>query len=295
MIGVLNIKRDLLDKLNPQFKICNFDDQIFNPDHSPSLGGLFVDWLPQWMDEKHFFRQAAILEQYVKNGIPVVLFDRYSTIDQKQYRWLSKFNVTFLEPCIVCREGFEWQPIWTEMPAKIPDDKFKREINLAYEGSLQNQLKSFEKYYKTYSQLFPDTEVVFNCTDLDRWKGPAQLDKLKDFENSNLVKSEFDFGFVELTILIGLYKDYSKGRLPNNLFNIMNKGCVPVLPIEHRFYATVWDQLIIRDIKDVTYALAAWRKVKGVIIEEIYFNLLNRFPEFKINYIIDKIKRCLMI
>ena len=210
MIGVLNAKEDL--KKSFDFEICDFDSQVFDPDNSPSLGGLFVDWLPQTMDEKHFFRQAAILQEYVKNGIPVILFDRYSTIDQKQYRWLSKFNVTFLEPRIVPRPGFEWQPNWTQPLPKnhiFPNSvREPREIQIAYEGPLATQLKSFEKYYKTYAGLFPNAEVVWHCTDLASWKGEGQKNKIKDFEDHNLVKSEFDWAFVDISILIGSRTDY---------------------------------------------------------------------------------------
>jgi hypothetical protein len=297
MIGLLNTSGDLKDALASQFEICDFDIQVFEPDSSPSLGGLFVDWLPQEMDEKHFFRQAAILQDYVKKGIPVVLFDRYTTIDQKQYRWLSKFNVTFLEPRINFREGFEWQPQWASpLPKKfeVPNTG-KREIGIAYEGPLATQLKSFEKYYMTYATIFPDVEVVYHCTDLNVWKGQSQIDKLKHFEDHNLVKSEFDFSFVDVAVLIGSYKDYNSGYLPNNLFTMLNKGCIPLLPIEHRFFATMFDQLIIRNERDLDYAFRSFPKVKQVIIEEIYDNIFKRFPEFQLHYMVEKLKRCLMI
>jgi hypothetical protein len=265
---------------------------------SPSLGGLFVDWLPKNLGEKRFLKQAAILQEYVKIGIPVVLFDRHTSIDQKQYRWLSKFNVTFFEPRINFRTGFEWCPQWT---TPLPDkwwtgQKDTREIGLAYEGPLSTQIKSFEKYYQTYAQMFPGVTTAFTCTDLKDWKGHSQIIKLNEFKEHNLDQSDkIDFNQVDIIILIGSIKDYASGCLPDNLFSMMKMGVIPLLPIEHRFFGTMFDNLIIRDERDLDYAIKTFPRIREVIIEEIFENIFDRFPEFKIEYMVERLKQCLMI
>ena len=298
MIGILNTRGDMRDALASHFEICNLDGQPFDLENCPELGGLFIDWLPN-LDEKLFLKQVTILQEYVKKGIPVVLFDRHSMIDQQQYRWLSKFNVTFMEPRVRFRTGFEWCPQWV---TPLPDDwwtgnKEERKIKLAYKGSLAAKIKSFEKYYKTYAQIFPTKTTVYKCTDLDLWKGAGQENKKREWQESNLVPQNtlepgFNFADVDMTIVIGSYKDYASGYLPDNLFDIMKMGVIPLLPSEHRFFWSMFDGLIVKDEKDIDYAISFMPKVREVIIQEIFDNL---YPEFKLEYAVEKIKQCLMI
>jgi hypothetical protein len=305
LIGLLNTKGELLDALASMkdLQICDFDNQPFNLESCPDIMGLFIDWLPKELNEKHFIKQATVLQEYVKRGIPVVLFDRHTTISQQEYKWLSKYNVTFMEPRVRFRQGFEWCPQWT---GPLPDDFWAgtkdkpRSIKLAYRGPLATQIKSFEKYYKTYATIYPGSTTVYKCTDLDGWKSNSQKDKLKEWQEHNLVpqntlKNPFEFEDVDTTVLISSYKDYASGYLPDNLFSMMKSGVIPLLPIEHRFFGAMFDNLIVKNETDVHYAVETYPKVRGVIIEEIFDNIFNRYPEFKLDYMIERLMQCLTI
>jgi hypothetical protein len=119
---------------------------------------------------------------------------------------------------------------------------------------------------------------------------------LNEFKEHNLDQSDkIDFNQVDIIILIGSIKDYASGYLPDNLFSMMKMGVIPLLPIEHRFFGTMFDNLIIRDERDLDYAVKTFPKIREVIIEEIFENIFGRFPEFKIEYMVERLKQCLMI
>ncbi len=280
MIGTLN--SDLWTKLSP-VETCDLDQ-----DEAPDLKGLFIDWIPKSENEQTFIRQAALVEHYVKTGIPVVIFDRYLAIENKEYNWLKKFNVTFFEPCVNNRSGFEWCPQWINPLEPDTISKDERSIGLAYEGDLDGKLKWFEKYYVTYAEMFPNCKTVYNSSLVDF--------KVDEYKNHNLIQvKEIDFRDVSATVVIGSYKDYSIGHIWNNLFDIMSQGCVPLLPIEHRFFIGLFDHLVVRDERDMDYFIDGTVKLRGVIIEEIYESALKRYPEFSIEYMINRLIKCLRI
>jgi len=288
MIGILN--SDLGTELSRILEICDLnqtEQQLTDP---PRIKGLFIDWIPKARDERAFIQQAALVEYYVKAGIPVVIFDRYTAIDNKEHNWLKKFNVTFFEPCINHRTGFEWCPQWVR-PIKLEETPNDREIDLAYEGPLYSEIKSFEKYYLTYASLFPKCKVVY--------KTDTQIPDFKEekWREHNLINTkEIDFKQIDFTVVIGNQTDYKTGRIWLNLFDIMSQGCIPLLPIEHRFYIGLFDHLVVRDERDMDYFIMhTTRMIRTTIIEEIFDNAIKRYPEFSSEYVIDRLIKCLRI
>jgi hypothetical protein len=280
MIGTLN--SDLWTRLSA-VETCDLDQN-----EAPDLKGLFIDWVPKSGNEQTFIRQAALVEHYVKTGIPVVIFDRHLAIENKEYNWLKKFNVTFFEPCVNHRSGFEWCPQWIKPLEPDTISRDERSIDLAYEGDLTGKIKWFEKYYMTYASMFPKIKAVFNSDMVDF--------KVDEYKNHNLIQvKEIDFRDVTATVVIGSYKDYSIGHIWDNLFDIMSQGCVPLLPIEHRFFIGLFDHLVVRDERDMDYFISGTAKIRGVIIEEIYETALKRFPEFSIDFMMERLIRCLKI
>ncbi len=111
MLGLLNVKNDLKQNLSKHFDVYILDKT--QPDDLPDLDNLFIDWISN-QDEFEFAHQAVIIENYIKKGIPTIVFDRYLVLSYKEFSWLNKFNITFLEPAINHRVGFEYFPFWTE-------------------------------------------------------------------------------------------------------------------------------------------------------------------------------------
>ena len=139
MLGVFNIRRDLWNGLSRTRDLIVVDDSFQN------VSGLFMDWVPKTNPE--FPKQAVIVEHYVKAGIPIILYDRFLSIDKKEYNWLKKFNVSFWEPAVNNRVGFEYIPQWT---TGVHNDAFvdreSRPIDLAFQGDLSGKIASFENW-----------------------------------------------------------------------------------------------------------------------------------------------------
>jgi hypothetical protein len=247
-------------------------------DELPEVSALFIDWITK--DNALFGKQAVAVEHYVKAGIPIVIFDRHFSLTQKEYSWL---NVTFLEPAVNNRLGFEYLPQWIKDKPYEKIDRTKRTIDLAYSGILTDRIKSFEKYFKEYAGLFPEKKVCYSSQ--------VSQKKIDKWQDSNMEKtSRIEYGDVSFTILIGSQTEYRRGYIRDDLFDILNSGCVPLLPLEHRFFGTVFKDLIVDGENLVDYFVSCYKRIHGVLVEEIYENLISIYPEFHINYAVDRIK-----
>lgn len=284
MLGLFNVSKDLEIRLGQVLQTHNFNTDIL-----PEIQGLFIDWLPN--THEMFGKQAMIVETYIKSGIPTIIYDRFMTLSKKEFLWLQKFNVSFFEPAIHYRRGFEFFPQWTEPLENDWDEHLNKNIHthLGYSGKITDKIAAFEKYFMNYAGMFPESVVAY-------WPEYSEKDKLKkdkksEWDNYNLtLVDSLDYSDTAFTILIGAKTDYLTGYLRNDLFSIMKKGCVPMLPIEHRFYGAMFKELVISDERFIDYFIANSIKIRNVIIEEIFTNIFTHYPEFTIDYAVDKIK-----
>ena len=77
-----------------------------------------------------------------------------------------------------------------------------------------------------------------------------------------------------------------KGILPMNMFDILKRGCMVLLPSEHRFFQSL--QMTINDEKDLDYYIKH-PGLRFVLIEEFFDNIEKQYPEFTIKYAVDKL------
>jgi len=280
MLGVLNVKQDIRECLQKHVDIAGLD--LLEGVDFPDISGLFIDWVTE--ESSSFTKQAVIIEHYAKKGVPTVLFDRFMGISHQEYMWLSKFNVSFLEPAVINRVGFDFFPQWTIPLGGDPDFDWdvlefpsKPSITLAFHGDIHDKMASFEKYYVTYSDMFPDVPVVVS----------AKKSKMKWYPDNIKFESEIDFSDVAFTLVIGSKSDYMKGILPLDIFDIMKQGCMVLLPQEHRFFQSLHTPSI-EDERDLDYYIRH-PELRFVAIEEVFGNLEKHYPEFTIAYAVEKL------
>lgn len=280
MFGVYNIRDDLKNvlstKVEPLYNLFDLSED------SDEIECIFIDWIPP--GNEGFVRQAEIVENYVRKKIPTVIFDRFLSMTYKEYIWLKRFNVFFFEPAINNRIGFTYIPQWTTSLEENWDKEFlykERSIDLFCTEDVNNKIKSFEKYYKEYASLYPEKNVYY-------------FGSKKDYSNYNIKHAnDFDPFDVKFVILIGSSTDYRIGYLPDYIFYFLKCGILPMLPIEHRFYSPLFGELVVKGRNDVDYFISgssSGNHIRCIIIEDIFRNMEKYFPEFKINYIVDKIK-----
>ena len=276
MLGVLNVKQDIRDALQKHVDIAGLDS-LEGVDF-PDVSGLFIDWVAN--ESGSFTKQAAIIEHYAKKGVPTVLFDRFFGITHQEYMWLSKFNVSFLEPAVINRVGFDFFPQWTTPLKHNWDDKAIEvpSITLGFQGTLSDKMYSFEKYYVTYADMFPNVPMAIS----------AKKTELKWFPDNLKFDSEIDYSDTAFTLAIGSKADYMKGILPLNMFDIMKRGCLVLTPIEHRFFGGLCQPFNIEDERDLDYFIKQ-PALRFVAIEEIFGNLEKQYPEFTLSYAVEKL------
>ena len=72
----------------------------------------------------------------------------------------------------------------------------------------------------------------------------------------------------------------------------MNLGCLPLLPVDHKYFHSMFKGLVVNDLNEMDYYVSLYGRVKGVIIEEILDRIKNDWSEFTIDYAVDMIRNC---
>lgn len=258
MIGLFNVDRELANFLVADTVELTDRDREF-----PKLDGLFIDWVTTQDSKKpskQFAHQAALVSYYTKKNIPVVIYDRFMCVSDKEYSWLRKFNVHFFEPALNNRRStFEYLPHWIDTSKfdKLVDVEGERNIDVGFKGDRRNE--SFEKYYVEYMRVFPKRNVVY--------------------------KDDFKWYNAKYTVAIDSQHNYNVGYLSSNIIDALSEGCMVLLPVEHRYYGNMFYLNVIEDLKWMDYHV----KIIGEdgrmgAVGEIYNAINDRFPEFKIEH-----------
>lgn len=287
MIGVISKYHDetFLDKLNLPFEII--DD--FDPDNLINVDGLFIDWVSKMpVHEDDWMKQASLLQAYIKSGIPIVIFDRSFSLTEKEVNWVKRFNVYLFEPAINSgRIGFTYLPEWINNFSKSKEEDREYDLVWSYD-KIEYFLKEFEKYIIDYAAFFPDKKVAYSTFSISDFKR-------EEYKKNNLIflaqeHPIYDKG--NTTIVIDTKESYKMGYLNPIYFEAMNRGCLPLIPSEHKYFHRLFEGLVFHNIKEMDYFISFYGKVKDVIIEEIFDKIKNEWSEFTIDYATDLIRSC---
>lgn len=287
MIGVISFRENIVSKLGESLPVTNVYDLVDR--RFPKLDGLFIDWIDQSIMPDEYAMQAAVIEKYVRTKIPVVIFDGELSMTKREYDWLKKFKVFFFEPALQNRREFGYLPHWLDKIKIDFEREEERPFALAYSTiNLEDKLKSFEKYYRKYALLFPDKKVLYQAEKLSKLKH-------QQYERDNMVNQAIiDWEEVDFTILIDSKRNYEIGYLNPWTFYIMENGCVPLLPLEHRFFGNMFHKLTVDNVEDVDWIVRSLAKVKWTLLDDIYHNVKTLYPEFLIDNVVEVIKNCLV-
>ena len=279
MIGIYNIKKDMVKRLSKSFDIYEFSIGDFD---FPDIDGLIINYSSE-MERKKWVYQAALIEKYIKK-VKTVIFDGSLSLTQKQFKWLKKFNVYFFEPVLNNRREFQYLPYWIDDMSI--DSSNERSIHMACDYyNLEDRIKYFEKYYRQFAKLFPDKRVCYSTSVLNK-------KKIEDYKNDNLeLLDSIDYSDVCYHVIIDNTKNYKTGYLDKSIFDIMGDWCVPILSKEHRYFHALFHPLVVNDVKDIDY----FTSVSGInyeLIEGVFETLKKHYPEFLIYSVSDVLVNC---
>ena len=285
ILGVLNIDNTLKEELSKDFTI----DTIL--DTKVKAEALFVDWIPSQVSKSldktkasYLLHQTTLVEEYVKSKLPVLIFDRWFGITQKEFFWFRKNNVKLFEPALNNRREFQYLPFWTRIK-KVNDieiDDNERPYPLAFKGYLMNKIRSFEKYYVDYGKLYPPQARIVYDSSLDK-------KKQREYENYSVEKvPAVNFREAKCTVIIGSKKDYKIGYLSPTIFEALDNNCVPLIPEESRYFGGLSE--VIKTPAQISFFTRTYDFTYIGLLADCYKSIERNYPEFKINHTIDVIK-----
>jgi hypothetical protein len=278
MIGILS------KNVTSEWKIKHVREiDIRNP---VDISGLFIDWIPKLPEyEVDWMKQASILQYYIKH-IPVVIFDRYFSLNEREIGFVKKYDVKLFEPALNSnRYGFTYLPEWIDS-LEIENDEVIREYDLIY-PNLEHSIKEFDKWIGEYSLLFTDKNIGYST------KINIPDSKKEEYRKKFLNETDKGYESGKTTLVIDRPKAYKMGYLNSKYFTAMRYGCLPILPAEHKYFHGLFKGLIVEDLKDLDYIVSMFGKLKDIIIEEIFDRIKKDWSEFTVEHTIDVIKGCL--
>jgi len=287
-LGTLNIDKVLEECLPEKYDIVSLQWDSIQRKDFPEIDALYIDWTPPGNQASPTsVRQAAVMDNYVKKKIPVVIFDRHLRLTNKEYNWLRKFKVYFFEPAINYRRKFRYMPVWTEIYDlhTFPHIKSVRRIDLGSFDDLGNKLKAFEKYNVVFGQLYPKWKNLYNYR--------LDLEKGAEYKESNVHLSRVESNDTKCFMLIGTEKAYEMGYLYPHVFDHMRNGCLPLLPQEHKYFHCLFSDTIIEKMGDINYILEGCNVIGIPTLVDIYDRVERYYPEMKVNHTVDVITKCL--
>lgn len=281
-LGTLNIDEVLANHFPESYNLIPIEGEDL-----PDIDALFIDWIPRGKKRiPSFVQQAKVINEYIKKNTRTIIFDRYLGLTSKEFEWLKKFDVVFTEPAICYRKDFETLLPWTEMYdlSTFPNIDLKdKTIDLGTKDLLRNKLKSFENYYVEFSSNYPRYSVVY-------WSNLLK-EKEDEYKEAGLKKTNFEFKDLKSTIIIGTNTAYDVGYLYPEVFNLMRVGCLPMIPKEHRYFWSLFDDLVIEKIGWINYNLSVYEVSCIPLLVDIYERIETYWPEMMIEHTIDFLTR----
>lgn len=287
ILGTLNIDDALKEELEKDFTLV--DLMSAHPNMYPSA--LLIDWIPPEVSKSisrekasYLIKQTDMVEQYVRDKLPVLIFDRWLGITAKEQVWFHKRGVKLFEPALNNRRDFQYLPFW------IRSKKFKeirlndkeRKYSLGITGDLMNKIRDFEKYYLSYGKLYPsDTPIVYD-SNIDK-------SKEKEYNEYNIEKvPNIDLRDIKCTVVIGSKKDYRIGFMNPVFFEALENNCIPLMAEENRYFRGMVP--IVGNTKDISFYVDGYENTYSGYLYGCYQNIERFYPEYKIEHTVDVIK-----
>lgn len=287
MLGILNVNKRLAEYLSVHFTVAD----INHLEEDVKIQSLLVDWIPKSSKNlsrkvaSNLLKQTETVEMCIKNKIPVVIFDRYLSISKKEEIWFIKHGVKLFEPAVNNRKNFKYLPFPVEIK-EFKDVKLNekdRNYPLAYKGSLSDKLKSFEKYYVKYAELYPqDSNIIYD----------SKIDDLKKEEYDNYgieYKEDIHLSDAKCIVIIGSRREYRVGYISSIISEALENNCLPLIAEENRFFNAL--PFVVKNPRDISWYVDMYNNTYAACMIDLYNNIKRNYPEFDINNVTNILRR----
>ena len=231
-----------------------------------------------WSDDasKSFSKQTKIIGEAIKDKIPIIIFDKHQKMDADEISFMVKEGAFLWEPAVSDRMFFSFQPHWGRVYTDPKDIDFNfdevRGIDLGYSSSLTKKLPSFKHYFEPLAEI-GEHKIVYHDTVANEHLN-KKVEQMGVTVYAGLTTSP-----PKLTILLGTEQDYKTGHLDPRLFEYLEAGIVPLLPAEHRWYHSVFCDLVVDGEDQVDFHLRTIIRTAFGSIYDVYCKLAENLPE----------------
>jgi hypothetical protein len=252
---------------------------------------VYIEYIPyNPSNPKPFALQTEVLKFYLKKKTRVIIFDKFLAIRPDEARWLKKYNVSLFEPAVNYRPDFHYFPHYCPKIHSIDTLKLNkvepRPLTIGFKGIIFDKLGSFEKYLVEFGKNYPTSSTKYSDY------SNISKEKVDEYTNLNVVfDKNIKYSDMKCTVLLGSTRDYSIGYLNPDIFTILENNVIILLPEEHRYYHALFSDTIIRNLSDMIFVTSSYDYVYLGYIAHIYDRIDKFYPEFKMEYAAEVIKK----
>jgi hypothetical protein len=258
-LGIFNVDSVLETELckKVHVEILDWDKTI-----PTGLDCMFINWIPKNSKDMHrLVHQTNLLQHAISLHIPTAVFDSTIDLTDEESDYLVKNKVLLFEPRLKSLHKSIYLPFWIN----IPDD-----VELC-----EDHPKSIDFGYIEYKDILSDEHKFYYKGIIDTYPS-INVDQVDSYKKA------------KCTVLIDIEKHYINGYL-HDISCILASDCLPLLPYKHRFYHSLFKDLVIRDIKDMKYLIDNYDLMCYGLKVDMYHRIRKYFPEMRVENVAKKI------
>jgi hypothetical protein len=258
-------------------KICDVVPINENPD------GCFV----KWVESNH--EQIKCIKYCIDKHKPLIIFDGDQLMTDDEVTFLMGHGVFLWEPYLNDRTLFSYQPNWGKIPIDIPWDFEKAHpIDFGCVLPLKGLLPTFEKYYHPISVTGEYNVSYFNENISDVIRKKVSDMGVSVFDTSNSLSSgKINMKF---SMVLCTNHQYKTGYFPSHIFELLENGVVPLLPEEHKWYYSIFQEMVIKNSFDIEFLIKTYDNIGYGLIHQIYQSIDKYLPESNVVNVAKRIK-----
>lgn len=260
--------------------LCNVNDLVLTQLISERVGDkgkefTFFDWVPTNQKSDAVANQIQEMKRCQENQIPVVVFDRYSSMTNEEVLFLhKKTKALLLEPAVIPRPGFHFMPYWLHFREyKYTDFQGNRRFQTGYKGN---------RFTKDTESCILSVIKDGITVGVDAKLPPDKYDILKEIVTISMSEwSDYD-----TIILTGTKEEYDRGILPD-IRPLMENGTIPLLFHKHKWLHSLFRHFVIYTHADIRWASMFYEKCGVGFIEDVQKQILEYLPEMEASNFVD--------
>ena len=237
----------------------------------------FFDWVPTNSKSTLVANQIEEMKRCQEQGIPVIVFDRHSTMTGDEIMFLhKKTKAILLEPSVVTRPGFQFMPYWIHFrDYKYSDFQENRKFQTGYKGA---------RFTKDTESCILNVIKDGVTVGVDTKLPSDKYDVLK----SIVSVGKYEYEDFDTMILTGTQDEYNRGILPD-IRQLMEYGTIPLLFHKHKWLHSLFRHFVIYSHADIRWASKFYQNCGVGFIEDIQKQILEYLPEMEANNFVDSL------